>query len=84
MDLLSWAIYGLIIGVIAKLLVPGRDPGGCILTSLLGISGALLGGYIGRRYLGVAHTSFIGNLILAVFGAMLILAAYRFLFGKRA
>lgn len=84
MDLLSWVMYGLIIGVIAKLIMPGRDPGGCILTSLLGISGAILGGYIGRRYLGVAQTSLIGNLILAVFGAMLILAVYRLLFSRRS
>jgi uncharacterized membrane protein YeaQ/YmgE (transglycosylase-associated protein family) len=83
MELVTWVIYGLIVGVIAKLIMPGRDPGGCILTSLLGVSGAILGGYIGRRYLGVAHSSIIGNLILAVFGAMLILAAYRFLFNRR-
>jgi len=83
MGLLSWAVYGLIVGIIAKLLMPGRDPGGCVLTILLGISGAVLGGYIGRRFLGVTSANLTSNLILAVLGAMLILSAYRLLLGKR-
>ena len=48
MAILSWIVFGLVVGIIAKLLMPGRDPGGFIVTMLLGIAGALLGGFIGR------------------------------------
>ena len=48
MGILSWILFGLVVGVIAKLLMPGRDPGGFIVTILLGIAGALVGGFIGR------------------------------------
>ena len=46
--ILGWIVFGLIVGIIAKLVMPGRDPGGFIVTALLGIAGALLGGFIGR------------------------------------
>ena len=46
MNILSWILVGLVAGIIAKLLMPGRDPGGCIITILLGIAGALLGGFL--------------------------------------
>ena len=48
MGILSWILFGLVVGVIAKLLMPGRDPGGFIVTILLGIAGALIGGFVGR------------------------------------
>ena len=48
MGILSWIVFGLVVGIIAKLVTPGRDPGGFIITMLLGIAGALLGGFIGR------------------------------------
>ena len=48
MAILSWIVFGLVIGIIAKLLMPGKDPGGFIVTILLGIAGALVGGFIGR------------------------------------
>ena len=48
MGILTWILFGLVVGIIAKLLMPGRDPGGFIVTILLGIAGALLGGFIGR------------------------------------
>ena len=48
MGILTWIVFGLVVGIIAKLLMPGRDPGGFIVTILLGIAGALLGGFIGR------------------------------------
>ncbi|HEY7059206.1 MAG TPA: GlsB/YeaQ/YmgE family stress response membrane protein, partial [Vicinamibacterales bacterium] len=48
MGILSWILFGLVVGIIAKLLMPGRDPGGFIITILLGVAGALLGGFLGR------------------------------------
>jgi len=48
MGILAWIVFGLVVGIIAKLVTPGRDPGGFIITMLLGIAGALLGGFIGR------------------------------------
>ncbi|HEU5263984.1 MAG TPA: GlsB/YeaQ/YmgE family stress response membrane protein, partial [Gaiellaceae bacterium] len=48
MGVIVWILFGLIVGIIAKLLMPGRDPGGFIITMLLGVAGALLGGFIGR------------------------------------
>ena len=48
MEILSWIVFGLVIGIIAKVLMPGRDPGGFIVTTLLGIAGAMIGGFMGR------------------------------------
>ena len=48
MGILSWIVFGLVVGIIAKLLMPGRDPGGFIITMLLGVAGALLGGFLGK------------------------------------
>jgi uncharacterized membrane protein YeaQ/YmgE (transglycosylase-associated protein family) len=89
-DVIGWIIFGLIAGVIAKLLVPGKDPGGCIITILLGIAGALVGGFI-ARILGAAtpasapgDRNFLVSLAFAVVGAVVILALYRLIAGKRA
>lgn len=78
MGILAWIVFGLIAGVIAKLLMPGRDPGGFIITILLGIAGALLGGFIGSA-LGVGSvTGFnFGSFVIAVLGAILLLVIYR-------
>jgi uncharacterized membrane protein YeaQ/YmgE (transglycosylase-associated protein family) len=84
MGVLSWIILGFVAGTIAKLLHPGRAPGGCVLTILLGIGGALVGGYIGTM-LGWGRVSGfdLRSLALAVSGAFVLLIAYRILFGKR-
>ena len=84
MGILSWIILGLVAGTIARLLHPGRDRGGCLLTILLGIGGALVGGYIGTM-LGWGRVSGfdLRSLALAVLGALLLLIAFRLLFGKR-
>jgi uncharacterized membrane protein YeaQ/YmgE (transglycosylase-associated protein family) len=50
MGIVSWIVFGVVVGIIAKLVTPGRDPGGFIITMLLGIAGALLGGFIGRAH----------------------------------
>jgi uncharacterized membrane protein YeaQ/YmgE (transglycosylase-associated protein family) len=74
--LLGWILFGLIVGVLAKLVMPGRDPGGVIVTMLLGIVGAVLGGYIGRA-LGLYGIDEPAGLVMSTIGAIVVLAIYR-------
>lgn len=76
MGILGWILTGLIVGVIAKLIMPGRDPGGFIVTILLGIGGALLAGTVGRL-LGLYTPNEPAGWIAAIIGAIAILAIYR-------
>lgn len=69
-------LFGLVVGVIAKLLMPGRDPGGFIITILLGIAGALIGGYVGRL-LGFYGPNEGAGFIMAIIGAIVLLGIYR-------
>lgn len=79
MGVLSWIVFGLIAGAIAKLLMPGKDPGGFIVTILLGIAGALVGGFIATALgFGSVDGFSIGSFFLAVLGAVLLLIGYRF------
>jgi uncharacterized membrane protein YeaQ/YmgE (transglycosylase-associated protein family) len=72
-----WIILvGLVIGAIAKLLMPGRDPGGCIITILLGIAGAFVGTWIGRVFWG---ENYVAGWIMSIVGAMILLLLYRLL-----
>lgn len=82
--LISWVLFGLVAGVVAKLLMPGKDPGGCIVTSLIGIAGALLGGFIATAlgFGGVAAWD-LRSFVVAVIGAILLLVIYRALSGRR-
>lgn len=84
MGALLWTlIIGLVIGAIAKLLMPGKDPGGCIITILIGIAGAFVAGYLGR----LLHWYQPGEpagFIASVIGAMLLLLLYRVISGKRS
>lgn len=83
MGVISWIIFGLIAGAIAKILHPGRDPGGCLITILLGIGGGVIGGYIGTRMGWGRVVGFdLRSLGLAVLGSLIILIAYRLLFGR--
>lgn len=88
-NLISWIVFGLIAGVIAKLLMPGKDPGGCIITMLLGIAGAVIGGYLAQFLNMGGETGRIGDrgflirMAFAVVGAIIILAIYRLIAGKR-
>jgi uncharacterized membrane protein YeaQ/YmgE (transglycosylase-associated protein family) len=84
MDILLWIVFGLVVGVVAKFVMPGRDPGGMIVTIVLGIVGALLGGWIGRA-LGVYEAGQPVGFIMAVIGAIVVLAIYRLAFsgGRR-
>ncbi|WP_089727020.1 GlsB/YeaQ/YmgE family stress response membrane protein [Candidatus Thiosymbion oneisti] len=83
MGILSWILLGLIVGVLAKWIMPGDDPGGIIVTILIGIAGAFLGGFAGTQ-LGVGAVDGF-NLVsigLAMAGALVLLLAYRILFKK--
>ena len=84
MGILSWILMGLIVGVIAKLVMPGPDPGGIFITILLGIGGAFVGGYVGS-FLGLGSVTGLnpGSLLLSVGGAVLILILYRSIRKKR-
>jgi len=79
---LGWIVFGLIVGVIAKLLMPGRDPGGIIVTIVLGIAGALVGGYVGQA-LGWYGPNDNAGFLMSVAGAIILLALYRVLFVRR-
>jgi uncharacterized membrane protein YeaQ/YmgE (transglycosylase-associated protein family) len=74
--MLGWAVFGLIVGALAKLIMPGRDPGGIIVTMLLGIVGAMLGGFLGRL-VGWYGPGEAAGYIMALLGAVLILFIYR-------
>ena len=76
MGILAWILFGLVVGIIAKLLMPGRDPGGFIITILLGIAGAVLGGFVGRA-LGFYGPNQAAGWIISILGAMLLLFIYR-------
>lgn len=83
MGILTWIVVGFVAGGIAKLIMPGKDPGGCVITMLIGIAGAILGGFIGTALGWGSVTGFdVGSLLLAIGGALLLLAGYR-LFTKR-
>jgi uncharacterized membrane protein YeaQ/YmgE (transglycosylase-associated protein family) len=78
MGILSWIVMGLIVGLLAKFIMPGKDPGGIIITVLIGIAGAFVGGFIGSRLGLGAVTGFnIGSFLVATGGAVLLLVLYR-------
>jgi uncharacterized membrane protein YeaQ/YmgE (transglycosylase-associated protein family) len=76
MGILAWILFGLVVGIIAKLLMPGRDPGGFIVTILLGIAGALLGGFIGRA-MGFYGPNEQAGWLISILGAIVLLVLYR-------
>jgi uncharacterized membrane protein YeaQ/YmgE (transglycosylase-associated protein family) len=82
MGILSWILFGLVVGVIAKLLMPGRDPGGFIVTILLGVAGGVFGGFIGRA-MGFYGENQGAGWIMSILGAILLLALYRMMVRRR-
>jgi len=82
LGLIETLVIGLIVGAVAKLLMPGRDPGGCLVTILLGIAGALIAGYLGR-VIGWYEPGAPAGFIASVNGAMLILLLYRLFLRRR-
>ncbi len=78
MDVLSWIVLGFLSGLLAKLIMPGKDPGGFIITTLLGIAGALVGGFLGSLVgLGTTGSLNFGSVLTAVAGALVLLYLYR-------
>jgi uncharacterized membrane protein YeaQ/YmgE (transglycosylase-associated protein family) len=82
LTLISWIVFGFIVGIIAKLLMPGRDPGGFIATVLLGIVGAVLAGYLGRA-VGWYGPEDRAGFVMSILGAIILLVIYRVFVGRR-
>ena len=82
MGILGWILFGLIVGALAKLVMPGRDPGGIIVTMLLGIAGAVLGGFVGRA-LGLYGEGEAAGFLMSFLGAVILLALYRAMVKRR-
>jgi uncharacterized membrane protein YeaQ/YmgE (transglycosylase-associated protein family) len=80
--IIGWIVIGGIAGAIAKFLMPGRDPGGCIITILLGIAGALVAGWLGKM-IGWYDTNEGAGFIAAIVGAFILLGIYRLIAGRR-
>jgi uncharacterized membrane protein YeaQ/YmgE (transglycosylase-associated protein family) len=83
LSLLGTAVFGLIVGALAKLVMPGRDPGGIFVTMLLGVAGALLGGFVGRL-LGLYGAGDTAGFLMATLGAIGLLSAYRVITRRHA
>jgi len=81
MSILGWVLFGLIIGALAKLVMPGRDPGGIIITMLLGIAGAVIGGFVGRA-MGLYGPGETAGWVMSFIGAVLLLVIYRLFLGR--
>jgi uncharacterized membrane protein YeaQ/YmgE (transglycosylase-associated protein family) len=79
---LGWILFGLIVGLIAKLLTPGRDPGGFVITALIGIVGAVFAGWLGRA-VGWYRADQGAGLIASIVGAVILLAIYHMVVGRR-
>jgi uncharacterized membrane protein YeaQ/YmgE (transglycosylase-associated protein family) len=76
MGILGWIVFGLVVGAVAKLVMPGRDPGGFIITMLIGIVGAVLGGFLGRA-MGLYAANEPAGFFMALLGAIVLLTLYR-------
>lgn len=81
MTVIGWILFGLVVGVVGKFLMPGRDPGGFIVTILLGIGGALIGGFIGQS-LGFYQPGEPAGFVMAVIGSIVLLLLYRLFVGR--
>ncbi|HET9984184.1 MAG TPA: GlsB/YeaQ/YmgE family stress response membrane protein [Longimicrobiales bacterium] len=83
MSIIGMLILGLVAGAIAKLIMPGKDPGGIIVTILLGIAGSFLGGFVARALSGGQRTDMTAGLIGSILGAIVLLAIYRLIVKRR-
>jgi uncharacterized membrane protein YeaQ/YmgE (transglycosylase-associated protein family) len=83
MGIIAWIIIGAIAGALGKLIMPGPDPGGVIVTILIGMAGALVGGFIAQGLLGLYGGGFIWSVVVATLGAIVLLAVYRLVAGQR-
>ena len=90
---IGWIIFGFIAGLIAKAIMPGKDPGGALITIVIGIVGSIIGGFVGQALFGYGRTvndtsdisqpGFLMSLLLAVIGAIVLLAGYRLITNRR-
>ena len=80
--IIAWIVFGIVVGALAKLIMPGRDPGGFVVTMLLGIAGAMIGGFLGRS-LGLYEANQGAGWIMSILGAIILLAIYRMVVGRR-
>jgi uncharacterized membrane protein YeaQ/YmgE (transglycosylase-associated protein family) len=78
----GWIVFGLVVGALAKLVMPGRDPGGIIVTILLGIVGAVIGGWIGQA-VGMYGPNQPAGFLMSLLGSVVLLALYRMFVGRR-
>ncbi|MFE5675324.1 GlsB/YeaQ/YmgE family stress response membrane protein [Streptomyces erythrochromogenes] len=86
MGIIAWILIGLFAGLIAKAIMPGKDPGGILITMLIGIAGGLLGGWLGKVIFGVDSIDGFFDLstwIAAIIGSVILLAVYRLAIGNR-
>ena len=83
MGILGWILFGLVVGALAKLVMPGKDPGGIIVTMLLGIAGAVLGGFVGRA-MGLYGEGEAAGFFMSFIGAVVLLVLYRMMIGRRS
>ena len=81
MHIIGQILFGLVVGILAKLLMPGRDPGGIIVTALIGMAGALVGTFVGRAIWGPAYGA---GWVMAILGSIALLALYRLFAGRPA
>jgi uncharacterized membrane protein YeaQ/YmgE (transglycosylase-associated protein family) len=80
MGILSWILLGLVAGALARFIIPGKDPGGCLVTILIGIAGGMVGGFLGTFVgLGKIQSFDLGGIFIATAGAIVLLVAYRFI-----
>jgi uncharacterized membrane protein YeaQ/YmgE (transglycosylase-associated protein family) len=83
MDIIGWIVFGLVVGIVAKFLMPGRDPGDFVITALIGMVGAVVGGFVGRWIYLYKDGDPVG-FVMAVIGSIILLAVYRFTIGRTA
>ncbi len=83
MNIILFIIFGLVIGAIAKLIMPGKDPGGIIVTAIIGMAGSLIGGFLGRYLLGRGE-DYTAGWLMSILGAIIVLAVYRVIAERRA
>ncbi|MFR9803160.1 GlsB/YeaQ/YmgE family stress response membrane protein [Pseudonocardia sp. RS010] len=86
MGVIGWIVVGLVVGALAKLIMPGKDPGGIIVTCIIGVVGGLLGGWISSALFGVGTGGFfdLSTWLIALVGALVLLGIYRLVIGRRS
>jgi uncharacterized membrane protein YeaQ/YmgE (transglycosylase-associated protein family) len=82
MGIISWILLGLVAGALAKFIMPGKDPGGCLITVVLGVVGAMVGGFLGT-FVGKIESFDLGGIFIATVGAIVVLFVWRLIQKKK-